>query len=399
MNGKNKKFPVILLSAVLAVALIFGGVFGTIAAVRNSRAVMKYNGLTADEGTCHYLASVAKTEYLSQLARSGVAFVDEPVFYAKTAASGKTYGEELAAYVETYIRETLVCASLFDKYSRMTKSDREKLDGAIAEVLDYRADGSIDSFNENTEAMGFDYKAFRKGAELTYKAAHAMTVIYGSGGSNMRNFPDDCDTFLSEHYVHVQLLYIRTETKFETDGAGNRVSDGEGHDKTVALTAAEKQERQDDIAAIDAAIETYRTGVGTLSITPQMFGLYVNKYDDGDDTAHTYGYYFAEDSAYTAEFSEAFPEIVSEVGKTQMNEYRKVTLPDAVCYIYRYEADSGDYAVESLSGMFANFYALAANAVHEKTMTTLLPEVTVTDKYDAGFAIPVPYNKDFYLRF
>lgn len=404
MVKKNNRFPCVLLAVTLAVALLFGAVFGILVGVRYARAVVRYGSLTVDADTYAYLASCGKAKWVAKIRAGGIAFSDDEAFYAREGDDGVTYGDALCAYVEGYVREVLVTASLYDRYASLSSSDRKTIREATAAVLDYRAGGDRTTFDRMAQTYGFTYRGFENAATLLYKASQAGVVIYGSDGGNMQNLPEECNDYLASAYVHVKLCFIRTQTKFYTDEYGNRVRDEEtGQDKIVELSKEERAQRRETIDDMNRAIGNLVSGGDGAMMTDTMFDTAAEKFDDNDAVFHTLGYYFLPGGSYTEEFTEAFPEVMAKVMTMKIGEYASVAYGSdngsGVCFISCLPAQDGAYASDSLSDMFSGFYARAATVVHNRTVAELSPGVVLTEKYNAAFPLSVPYNTELLVRF
>jgi hypothetical protein len=184
-QGKNKKITLIAVSALLAVVLIAGGILIAVSEIRQARACISYKGLTMDEGVTSFLTASFKYDYLVYLKQEAGVYeaLDTPEFWGKYAIGNNTYGEALEQECELYLKQVAAGAYLFDRYSRMTSSDKAELKKACSDVLEYHAAGSESVFNRMAEPMGFDYSDFVKGSELLYKAKRAQTSVYGEDGS------------------------------------------------------------------------------------------------------------------------------------------------------------------------------------------------------------------------
>ena len=230
-NKQGKRLFLILICSFLAAVLVFGLTLGIITAYKNSKAAIRYNGLTMTEEECSYFLSYYKNLYMKYLSRSGVTDVEDTLgFWNKIDESeSKTYGELLLESSEKFMRELIVSVSLFDRYVSLSKNEKKLIENAAENVLTYKADGSIDKFNSMSRKFGFVYSDFEDAVKSFYKSASAKTAIYGKDGSSMSSYPSLCAEYLAE-YSHVKLLFIRTNDKFLLDENGNRVVGNDGKD-------------------------------------------------------------------------------------------------------------------------------------------------------------------------
>lgn len=405
----NRIIPVII-CVVLALVLVLGIVFGTIAIVREVTSVVSYNGITVDRGVVSYLAATYKSRVMASLEAAGANPVDNVAFWESDAGGGKTYGDILNEEITTYIRSVVVGAYLFDRASSLTAADRESIDNGVKEVLDYQANNSVSKFNELAERMGFDYSDFRTATELIYKAERAMTAIYGESGTTLayRTNAALCNEYFKT-YSRVRILYIRTKDKYELDENGNRIRGENGKDKTVELTEEEKEIRLKDIENIKVAIDASINNTNGQISEAYFDSFYFydngnNRYNDDPDN-RVGGYYFSENSEYTREFAEYYPEAVEralkmEVGEFDMaNAYDEDGNVEAVLVLYRCESVPGAYASMQYSdSFFSDFYADAAVYLFSKQLDELCPGVVIKDGfYDLDFRI-MPRNSSLILR-
>lgn len=400
----KKIIPIVVIS-LLVLVILLGIVFGVMALIREAGAVVSYGGVTVSPGVAGYLISTYKTTHIENLKRelvgTGIQFMDTEVFWAETKPEGDiTFGDELKAECEAYVRSTVVCAYLFDRVATLTAADRETINTGITEVLDIKAGGSVGKFNEMSEAMGFNFEDFKAATELLYKAERAKTAIYGVDGKNLMASSNVslCEKYLSS-MSHVKLLFIRTEDRFTYDEEGNRVTEN-GIDKLVPLSDEEKAARAEDIALIKKMIENIKTGEGT-EMSPEAFDTWYtyreNMYNDDPKNA-SLGYYFGDLSSYTAEFSKAYPTVVKEALAMELGEYSMVETSSGVCFIYKYEPVKYAYTVTALEHFFTDFYIDAASYHLAASVEELATEVAVKDGFFEIDPRDIKYNSIFKLR-
>lgn len=396
----RNKILLIIVCIFMALVLIFGITFGIILAVRNSRSVFSYKGVRIEKGECAYFASVRKSVFLNKYAKDGA--VDTPEFWSSSYDADTTYGELLEADVESYIKEIAVKNYLFDRYCELDAVDEIKIKKAINEVLEFRADGSEDKFNEIYAEHGFDFDDFKNAAELLYKEKAVKARIYGENGENMQSFPESCDEYF-ENYSHVKLLFIRTEDKFELDSKGNRVVDENGEDKLIPLTDSEKAEVQTLLSEIRALITAYEEKTNDVRMTPEYFTKLLSEHGTGDPERINSGYYFSAESSFTAGFytnednsvdSERF-EIVKSSLLMETESYRELSYSGGVCFIYKYANVDRAYTDTSEDGFFSDFYSLAASAAFSEAVGSLSEDVKVSGKFSDIDAESVPYKNIF----
>ena len=389
---KNNRFLLIFVCIFLSVVIVFGLTFGIIIAVRDANATVRYEGVVLDEETTRFFISYYKNRYVASLSNSGVANAcDSPAFWDSKTENGESYGELFVKSTEAYLRQ-LVCANyLFDNYSSFSSSDKARVDSAVDELLQYRADGNVDSLNEQLVRYGFDYNTIKKAAKILYKASAARDVIYGDDGKNVAKDQQICEEYLSK-YTHVYLILIRTETKYVTDEEGK-------YPDTVPLSDTEKAERSRRIEEISSYITALQEG-GDVQMSPELFKHFIAEYDDFDETLAEHGYYFHPNSQDTAIFAEnLYPQIIETAYSTDIGGYSKVSTDIGVWFIYRAEVEASAYTLSSLSNCFADFYSDAATYSFDIVLSELGKDVTFTEKYSSINPISVPYNYMYVPKF
>ena len=397
----KKLIPIIIASA-LALIIIFGATLGIIALVREVNSVVSYDGTALTEGVTLYLASSFKQSYLRHLANIGVDYIDSELFWESSDIDGTPYGDKLRAACESYIRKVAVAASLFDRYASISAEQREKLNTGIAEVLDYKADGSVKIFNEMAAPMGFTYSDFVAGCEILFKAENAVAAIYGADGSALATQANISilEEYLGE-YAYVKLVFVRHRDRFVLDENGNRIVE-DGRDKLESLTAAEREERRADIDEIIASIDSVAVG-GDGQMSELYFASLYEKYND-DPKYSSLGYYFSANSELTLGYAEMYGNVVSGALAMDVGDYGYYDVDedgddvvDLTVFVHRMAVKSGAYAESAYAEFFEDFYVDAANYHFEKAVDDLAPSVNVKDGYGRINVITLAPNGKFYL--
>lgn len=394
---KGHRLPLLFSAIFVALLTGFGAIFGTIALVRSARAVYRCGRQSVGSGTYAVLAATAKQNYLIRLRQSGVQAQDLPSFWQSEAAQGKTYGARLAQETDTYVRQVLAGAALFDGASRMSDAEKTRVSQAIQDVLTYQADASTTRFNELAAPMGFTYENFKEAATLLYKAAQAKTALYGDDGAKLQNEVSIANAFAQKKYAHVQLLFIRTEDEFVTDEQGNRVKDQDGNDLLVSLTPQERQQRSQRIETIRSAIRAIEEGA-SVQMSPLMFRTYLSQWGEGDASRNEGGYYFSAGAKYTKEFASQLPAVVQTAMEMGIATFAEAACSFGVCFLYRTEVATADYAATENADFFSDFYSLLATDCFSDAL-----QLTMKDAAPTGKALPdliaLPPNDRFRIRF
>lgn len=397
-NGlKNNRFLITFICIFLALVTILAAILGIASAVKKSKSVAIYKGQAMDVKVASFFASYYKYTYMTMLSKSGVLGVeDSPGFWKSEADGGKTYLQLLSQGTEEFIKQILVGNYLYDRYGRLTSDEKDRISKAVEELVDYKADGSRKKFDELTVGYGFDYSSFSDAATMLYKASTAQKMIYGADGSNVAQFPDRAEEYLSE-YSHVMLLFIRTKDKFVYEN-GQRVKGDDGNYLLEALTPDEIADRESVISEIESAIDALGSGEG-VEMNAELFNYYLQKHDEGDEDMRADGYYFSKRSSYTQEFSTVFENIVDKSYEMPINSFSQIPLDFGVCFIYKCEPTRGAYASGLSEACFSDFYSDASNFLFEKDITELSAETGIRERFSEINLLTLPYNYNFLPSF
>lgn len=402
---KNKRIFIIVVSMLISLVLIFGIVIGTVTLVRDRAALVKYGGSYCDEGTAHYLAATYKSTFMSEIGES----YDTPEFWqSKPSGIDKTYGEILEERTLEYIKGVIAGAYLFDRYSSLSSEDRDALEAACREVLDYKAGGNESVFNDECARMGFGYADFCKATELIYKSELAKQVIYGKNGASLEANEryDECNIYYNNQFSHVKILYIPTREKLLLDSGGKLELGSDGKYLTNYYSAAEIIDRQADISNIRRLIEGYSDNLDE-QMSPDYFDSMQEKYNISQEFLDT-GYYFSPYSTYTARFAadssellpdgyrEAFYKMLSAVIESSFTmshgQYHEIEGDYGVVFIYKYENEPEAYLDSRCASQFHDFFSDAADYLYSETLRAITPDVSVREGYYEIDVCALPYN-------
>ena len=389
-NRKNNKGIIIFVSVFLSMVLTLGIVLVSVMEARASRAVVEFDGLTMDMETVSYFASACKNDFMRMLSDSKVEnVIDQPAFWKTVAEGGeKTYGELLSEYTELSIRRLMASVYLYDSYLTLSYGDRKAIENIAGSIVDVsEAYGDKKLFNKLASIYGFDYDALVKATEIMYKEATVKNHIYGTNGSNLKNFPDLCEEYLKE-YTHVKLLYIRTESKYVYDQNGNRVVDQNNKYVTEALNETEKAERLSIIEEIRGFINAN----ADAEMTPELFDTYLGKYDELDADMREDGYYFHKNSIFTKRYPSAHKGVIEKSYSMEIDTYDEIYIDGGVYFIYKYQPTSNIYTTTISEACFTDFYSNLANKLFVETLDEMGEFVVFKDAYLELDLITLPYN-------
>lgn len=375
-KGKTKNnFLKIFICSFVAVVLVFGLVLGIIMMVKDANAVVSFEGVTMDEEVTSFFITLNKNQYIGLLNASQVEDVsDNHFFWNRDAGAGKTYGELLIEDTKNFIRLIMVTNYIFDSQRGLTDKDERLISDAVASILDLKAGGNVDKFNEKAQKCGFSYDSFEDAVTMLYKYAIVMNV----NGVNLSEADKKAHI---EEYTHVKLLFIRTESTFEVDSDGNRVVGNDGYEMHE-YTEAEKAAVVKDIEEIRKAIAISGTGVDG-GMSELMFNNFLKKYkNDGSVSMVNSGYYFSEDEKFTSVFKQQYSDIVDTALEMSVGEYAEAEFAYGTCFIYKYKTDIADLNNSNLSGCFDSFYSTLMLEYFDKTFSAIGKDVEFKSEYD-----------------
>ena len=386
----KNRFLLIFVCIFVSAVLIFGVVLGIVSAVKKSKTAVSFKGTVMDVEAASFFATQYKYSFMGMLSDSGVKGVEDTLgFWNKDSGNGKSYGDILKEGVREYISQVLVTSYLYDRYTDLSKEEKELISTAVEETVTYKAQGSKKLFNEAVKEHGFSYSSYKNAVAMSYKSGMAQSVICGDSGENLKDEADLVSEYLSE-YTHVKLLFIRTETTFELDSDGNPIVESDGSYSTRELTDKEKLERQELISEIRAKIEAI--GTSESSMGKDSFDYYLEHNDEGDRDSHDFGYYFHPDAAFTKAFEEEFEGIAEVAYNMPVDSFSEAEVDFGVCFIYKYEVSSSDIEQKSLEECFTDFYSNLSEIFFVEQVANLTPSVKFDKKFDEIDILLLPYN-------
>ena len=373
-------------------ALIFGIVFGVLAAVRREAAIAEFSGVTIDKPTASYFTSFYKYRYIAELRAANIEAYDSIDFWATVDAEGVSYGSRLILGVRNFISDILVANYYFDRYGNLDAEDKKMLDGLYESVM---SRFTAEQLEKVLSGVSTNERSIKRAIEMYYKAVCAKTEIYGTGGATLMGYPDECDRYLNE-YSRVKLLFIRTKDTYAIDDNGNRIIEN-GEYLMRELYDYELAERAELMAELDCIIEGNDPNI---KIAEDYFEQKIKDHGEGEDDKTDGGYYFAPNADYTKAFAEdVSTDIVKTALEMQLDECRKVDIGFAVCYIYKCSVESGAYADTSEEGFFADFYSDAADFLFAEMLEDMREDTVFYGKLTEEDIIEISYDSDLYVRF
>ncbi len=385
--GRLTRLIAVLLSAALLLAIGFGAGIGIINAVEDAAAAVRLEGVKLNSGEVRYLASTYKATYMTVLRASGVSGVsDTDTFWSRTADDGKTYGEKLEAGFEEYLRGILAASRIFYRYSNYNAADRDVVDKAVRDKLNYSAGGSVERFNEMSEKYGFTYEDFASASAFIYRAERAKAVIYGDGGTTLSTRPEECGDYLSE-YTRVKVMFVRRFDRLNDSG------------ETVSLTDAEKAAKAEKIENIRRYIANAAAGLDN-AMSPDAFDTFLRDetFSDSDPDFFNTGYYLHPSAEQTGYFKEAFADVYDTAMELSVGEFGEAEWESGVAFIYRLDVEDNAYKDED-NLMFSDFYSDLSDILYPELLLTVGKSAEFTEHFNAVSVVDIPYNTLFVASF
>ena len=391
MKKTKNKALIIFVSAFLSLLLVFGAVMITVSAVANARSVASLGDVRLEAGEAAYFAAYYKTRYVAALkADKDIAFFDTEAFWGSTAANGKTYRENLDDGICDYIKNVLACSYIYDSRVALTKDEERKILSSAEEILEYRAGGDVNAFDEMTAKYGFSYRDVKKAAVKLYKMQRVQALLYGADGKGCASLVEECEEHLMG-YTHVYLLFIRTSTKFVTDKDSGEVYE-------VALTDAEISARAAVIGELRRAIANKESGAD-MQITEKMFMDRLSEFGEDSDSLQKTGYYFREGTKFTSDAALEYPDIVEKSLDMSVGAFSEVVTDFGTCFIYKCAPVSGIYLTEGSESFFSDFYLTLSDKLFSENLSALSQEALLKDKFYELDLGSLEYTSEYYVRF
>lgn len=400
---KRNRVVIIFVSVFVLALIIFGTTLGIISAVRHAGAVYSYNGTVMDKGVAAFFTSRFKVDYFTALRNEGYTPIDDEEFWSSEYKDGVSFRESFSGLLEAHLKEILVANYIFDNCRSLTADDKDQIKKTVSEVVEYKADGSVEKFNEIASQYGFDYNSFSDAVTMYYKATNAFLAMFGEDGVNISSDTTVCGSYLNE-YTHVSLIIVRESTELK-----NSESEGE---RNTHLSESEKLERKEYIETIHSAIEAYKNGTdGKMTVT-----AFENWLDDDENSATSWrevGYYFNENAEKTAEFAEIFPDVVKKAYEMEMYSFDEVEMNMTIemedggeyeekihVFIYKYPPTDGAYADEDAANYwFSDFYSDASVYIYSNYLDEYREGVETGGYYGKFDGVSIPVNIDLVPRF
>lgn len=321
-----------------------------------SPAVMTYEGKTVTINMYRYWLSSYKGSFMNTYTDMS----DTDTFWDSILYGDVTAEEYLNTAVAENVRRTLVCSAQFDLLGlTFPDSAKDEIDQYIEELIEERADGSRNSFNQILSQYGINIDMLRQIYTMEDKTSLLFSYLYGEGGANALSEADYA-SYCENNYVRVRHMYVNNAYAYEVNEDGYYSYDTSGVLKTRALTDAEQAEKAEKIAAIDAALEA-----------GEDFEAVYDAYSE--DHYYENGYYLSGTTSF-------IPEVISAAFSLEIGQWQKLETDYGTHYILRLAMDEKPYEDEDNSDFFSSFESDAKNDHFLHWMEDLIREVEVDEE-------------------
>lgn len=376
---KGKVFLITFVCIFLSLVLIAGIIITAVSISRDRKTVAKYQGATLTEAELKFFASLCKYDFLATWSKYGAA--DTPEFFNSSCPVAKNFGELLEFKTKQFITQIVAGNYIFDKYSRLTDSDKTEIEKIVNDTFVYRFDSSEEKFNEEALKFGFSYDEYKGIITKFYKYTRSYTAFYAANYQTMTQDEALCASFYSE-YSKVKLLFINTEKDYKYDSTGTRITEGKNFVYSK-ITGEEKEKRLADAELIRQAIAKYGTDEsGQISDT--MFENYVSKYPSPYGSKDQNGFYLHDNASYTAWLKNEQLMVVNEALLMEPGTYKEVKTEQGVCFIYKDKIDVSDFAYldTSSESCFLDFFQGLVKNEYEKLLLEIADKVELREAYN-----------------
>lgn len=401
-RAKGKRFLITFVCIFLALIIGLGSGFGIYIALRNKNSAVRLGNITVSEGSARFLVSTFKGDYITLLSKSGISAYDSEGFWSSEAEGGATYGELLSEYIRARLVSVVSSAEIYTK--TLGKTDARAVAEATAnQILSLRFSGDEDSFNEESQKLGFSFDDYTDAIELLYSELAAMEAIYGAEGENLSQYPEQCVEYLNT-FARVQILFLMENDRYSRDENGDYIANPADNGETALtheMSESEKAAREELIEKLTGYVNEGRMTEDTVKYyQPTAEGAYEKS--DGDPYwlgGVDLGYYFSTDSEETKRFAKRYEGVVEAAFDMEVGEYRIVECPTigGVCLLYRCALSKTAYA-NTDNPFFTDFYSNATPFLYQKVIDSYSDDVTFGKKFDNIDPVSQKRSKSFIVN-
>lgn len=188
-----------------------------------------------------------------QMAVAGEDVLNSNYWDAWISQDGTTRNDQYTNYILEEAKTYLAALYLFEKNDlKLPNETLDAIDAELAELMDYRADGSKSQFNALLAEYGVNYKLLREAMIISEKISYLKQYLFGADGSKIaENLVDD---YYRENYRRFKVITLyASEYVYYTDGDGEDIYYTDKTYKKIAYdTSAEKKVDANGALVVDS---------------------------------------------------------------------------------------------------------------------------------------------------
>ncbi len=242
MKSKNtvrRLMAVVLACVMLVLASVLAG-------CGKKASVLTLDGLTVEEDVYKYWLAKYKNYYITQVSEIG----DDDESFEKITEDGVTVGKVIEDEAMQYAKAMLCSLRLFDEYNlKLTATEKALVKEMIEDNILYLGGGDRSEFNKMLlDTYGFSIDRLEEILMIEQKVEKVTTYLIEGGG--IPYSAKELESFYLENYYRLQIVFINTLARPQTDDDGKVVTDALGNTVNIPLTQEEKaakKEIADDI--------------------------------------------------------------------------------------------------------------------------------------------------------
>ena len=289
--------------------------------------------------------------------------------YWDSEQGDSTTNEIMTSYADSTVKNYIASLYLFNKFALdLGSSKLATVEQQLSEILEDGYDGNVSSLNAEAYQYGINYDMLRQIyiAEAKTEAVYSYLttqLLKGKLTDELR------ESYLLDNYAHTTHIFIGTEYSYNIDDEGNIIYDSNGN-YTTSLTDAQKKEKQDIIAQIDA-----------LELNAVNFSDYQSKFNE-DPSLKNYknGYYVSTNNNYDAAYvTTALTMMAVEVKKVEGNQ--------GVYYILKQEMPQKAYYDTANSDFFDKYDNHILDYLYWQYMDEIYSQIDVNEEVKKNISI------------
>ena len=219
---------------------------------------LRYRTVELDEDIFDYLYSSYKYVYMTE--HKGISDTEEG--WLSECRPGVTYGEDLSASFEAYLRALAVASALYEAEPRLSGDSataKSTVNGYIEKLFYYEDPTDRGAISSLVKPYGTDYDGLYYTFLMLYRYERLRTALFGSSGVGAladENYADTVKAYYDENCLYVRYLALPSgsDNKAAADEAFSSVSDLQGFEAFLTRYATDS-----DTKAVFYRYQSYST--------------------------------------------------------------------------------------------------------------------------------------------